>query len=456
MRTLRRHESTRAVEQAPVVTSARPPEARGQVERPSISEQPTHENVESRRGGIPNIPTSRLLPGGRPNEGQKQPDFAVSSSSTKTDANTLEYKALPNPESESVQVTPSGASLPDHILQHAANTSIRIPPALRDRPNTEVTQWVESRKTAYAKALHVMDRSHREIEVLDSLWRRRAQAGNPLKGQELQQYHLRREQQWNVYANAGRWMEDFKKQYLESTSPAARGTAASIHQPAVSPATVGVTQSEPQRTDAHGKPTSSSSGPISTPDNGLTTIEEVAGASSHFLDASRTGTTVKMSRPTPDGAVHQEGMDYQTKTHPEKNARGPVLPLEAEQCMSNAQNDVATESCTRLRRNTSNLASIAEAGLQVMQSATSTKDASSTEACSQTIRHVELETWSEDKSRSDEQHGPRAPPIPSTDRVGLHRGEDVNRGRAPARTPRQWNHVNGLRLHSPHALPSGN
>ena len=149
-------------------------------------------------------------------------------------------------------------------------------------------------------------------------------------------------------------------------------------------------------------------------------------------------------------------MDYQTKTHPEKNARGPVLPLEAEQCMSNAQNDVATESCTRLRRNTSNLASIAEAGLQVMQSATSTKDASSTEACSQTIRHVELETWSEDKSRSDEQHGPRAPPIPSTDRVGLHRGEDVNRGRAPARTPRQWNHVNGLRLHSPHALPSGN
>lgn len=82
-----------------------------------------------------------------------------------------------------------------------------------DKAPTDIAKWVEEMKDRFARALYMMESSKNKAADMDKLLKKRAEAGKPLKNEELRQNQLRREQQLISYAEAHKWVESVRRQH---------------------------------------------------------------------------------------------------------------------------------------------------------------------------------------------------------------------------------------------------
>lgn len=102
--------------------------------------------------------------------------------------------------------------IPDHLLQYVAKMTFRPPVQLAEKNPADAAKWIEEMKERYARALMTMENSKNKVAAMDKILNDRAQAGNPLKDDDLARYKTSREQQLKLHSDAHKWVESVRKQ----------------------------------------------------------------------------------------------------------------------------------------------------------------------------------------------------------------------------------------------------
>lgn len=102
--------------------------------------------------------------------------------------------------------------IPDHLLQYVAKMTFRPPVQLAEKNPADAAKWIEEMKERYARALMTMENSKNKVTAMDKILNDRAQAGNPLKDDDLVRYKTSRDQQLKLHSDAQKWVESVRKQ----------------------------------------------------------------------------------------------------------------------------------------------------------------------------------------------------------------------------------------------------
>ncbi|OAA77309.1 transcription initiation factor TFIID subunit 12 [Akanthomyces lecanii RCEF 1005] len=119
--------------------------------------------------------------------------------------------------------------VPDRLMAHVNKLTFKAPQHLTEKSPAEAAKWIEDLKVRYGRALMTMEAAKNKIANMDKVFHERAQAGNPLKDEELRQYREHKDKQQELHNNGQKWIETVRKQQ-ESVSGPGQGQNASATQ----------------------------------------------------------------------------------------------------------------------------------------------------------------------------------------------------------------------------------
>lgn len=100
----------------------------------------------------------------------------------------------------------------DHILQDVSKMLCRTPMRFAGKFPRDSTKWTGEMKDRYSRVLCALESSKSKLTDMQRFFEERAQAGKPLKDEELRQYLARREQHSDFITVAHKWIEIFCEQ----------------------------------------------------------------------------------------------------------------------------------------------------------------------------------------------------------------------------------------------------
>lgn len=102
--------------------------------------------------------------------------------------------------------------VPERLMQHVNKMTFKAPHHLAEKSPADAAKWIEDLKVRYGRALMTMESAKAKVATMDKGFHDRAQAGNPLKDEELRQYREHREKQLELHSNGQKWIETVRKQ----------------------------------------------------------------------------------------------------------------------------------------------------------------------------------------------------------------------------------------------------
>ncbi|OAR01886.1 hypothetical protein LLEC1_07023 [Akanthomyces lecanii] len=109
--------------------------------------------------------------------------------------------------------------IPDRLVAHVNKLTFKAPQHLTEKSPAEAAKWIEDLKVRYARALMTMEAAKNKVASMDKVFHERAQAGNPLKDEELRQYREHKEKQMELHSNGQKWIETVRKQQDSVSGP---------------------------------------------------------------------------------------------------------------------------------------------------------------------------------------------------------------------------------------------
>ncbi|KAH6686849.1 transcription initiation factor TFIID subunit A-domain-containing protein [Plectosphaerella plurivora] len=137
---------------------------------------------------------------------------------------------------------PAAPTIPEHIMQHARQMTFNAPPQILAEKGPEAAaKWSSDMKSRYLKSLMQMEHSGMQIRKINALVKDRQDRGQPLTPEELKQMQVRREHNQKGYADAQRFVEQFRK----SQEIGKGNTASAAPRPAQQPGNTPTTATQP-------------------------------------------------------------------------------------------------------------------------------------------------------------------------------------------------------------------
>ncbi|OAA71634.1 transcription initiation factor TFIID subunit 12 [Cordyceps fumosorosea ARSEF 2679] len=115
-------------------------------------------------------------------------------------------------EKPSITAALTQAKVPERFMAFVNKMTFKAPHHLSEKSPADAARWVEDLKVRYGRALMTMDAAKSKVAAMDKIFNERAQAGNPMKDEELRQYREHREKQLELHSNGQKWIETVRKQ----------------------------------------------------------------------------------------------------------------------------------------------------------------------------------------------------------------------------------------------------
>ncbi|OAA45415.1 Histone-fold protein [Metarhizium rileyi] len=281
---------------------------------------PAQQNTASQAAGTPTIAQQKPQP--PPANGPQEQAAAAAPAGPTQNRNP--QTAVASTAGGAATAGTARARLPDHISQHVNKINWRAPAQVANKPQAEVTKWMEDLKDKYARALFTMDTSKAKVAGLEKMVKERADAGNALQNEELRQYQIRREQQLKLYQDAHKWVEGVRKQQ-ESLQTNQQQAGAQAGQTSTATAASGSQQSSAQ------------AAPSAAQNNAQPATQNVAASVNAAVEAAKTQQSLATTnRPSPaNGASTPTTTPTPTPTPTQSQPR--PMPQPAQQPQGQAQ-----------------------------------------------------------------------------------------------------------------------
>ncbi|ATY66818.1 transcription initiation factor TFIID subunit 12 [Cordyceps militaris] len=115
--------------------------------------------------------------------------------------------------------------VPERLMAVVNRMTFKAPHSLAEKSAADASKWIEDLKARYGRALMTMENTKNKVASMDKVFHERAQAGNPLKDEELRQYREHREKQLELHSNGQKWIETVRRQQESIQGGANAGAA---------------------------------------------------------------------------------------------------------------------------------------------------------------------------------------------------------------------------------------